>query len=132
MNRVVARYANGTMLKGFTTDFNPSRDRFHLTVADAPVGSRPVEVVTAELKALFFVKDFAGNRDHVEPKEFDPAGINVGRKVRVQFKDGEVLLGTTVGYQPGRQGLFLVPADASSNIVRCYIPAVAAQEIAVV
>ena len=37
------------------------------------------------------------------------------------FSDGEVLVGTTTGYQPGRPGFFLEPADPESNIERAYI-----------
>jgi len=38
-------------------------------------------------------------------------------------------VGATTGYQPGRPGFFLVPADAESNIERCYVVAAATQEI---
>jgi hypothetical protein len=40
-----------------------------------------------------------------------------------------VLVGTTQGYQPGRPGFFLIPADAKSNNERCYVVASAAREI---
>jgi hypothetical protein len=53
----------------------------------------------------------------------------VGRKIRVRFKDGEVLVGTTQGYQPGRPGFFLVPADPGSNIERCYVISAATDEV---
>jgi hypothetical protein len=39
------------------------------------------------------------------------------------------MVGTTQGYQPGRPGFFLVPADTGSNTERCYVVAAAAQEI---
>jgi hypothetical protein len=32
-----------------------------------------------------------------------------GRMIKVVFKDGEVLAGTTTGYQPGRPGFSLCP-----------------------
>jgi hypothetical protein len=47
----------------------------------------------------------------------------------VTFKDGEVLVGTTQGYQPGRKAFFLVPADRESNTERCFVIAAAAQNI---
>jgi hypothetical protein len=40
-----------------------------------------------------------------------------------------VLVGTTTGYQPGRPGFFLEPADANSNNERCYVVTSAAEEI---
>ena len=129
MNKVVARLADGRMVKGMTADFSPAKDRFHVTAAAAPVGTTTVEIHTNDLKALFFVKDLAGDPLHVEKKAFDPAHPPAGRRIRVEFKDGEVLVGTTTGYQPGRPGFFLVPADAESNVERCYVVAAATREI---
>jgi hypothetical protein len=129
MNRVVARFADGRVVKGTTADFLPAKDSFHLTVATAPAGAKPMEIHTKELKALFFVKDFAGDPQRVKRNEFDPSRPPAGRRIRVVFKDGEVLVGTTTGYQPGRPGFFLVPADAGSNNERCYVIAAAAREI---
>jgi hypothetical protein len=45
------------------------------------------------------------------------------------FNDGEMLLGTTTGYQPGRPGFFVVPADADSNSERCYVISAATQSV---
>ncbi|MGD8923199.1 MAG: hypothetical protein PVH24_08105 [Candidatus Zixiibacteriota bacterium] len=129
MNKVVVRFADGRVVKGTTADFLPTKDLFHLNLSTEPVGAKPVEVSTGELKALFFVKDFEGDPKHVESNEFDPAHPPAGRKIRVVFKDGEVLVGTTTGYQPGRPGFFLVPADAGSNVDRCYIVTAATQEV---
>jgi hypothetical protein len=132
MNKVVARFTDGHMVKGVTADFVPARDRFHVSEDVAAAGSRPTEVQTKDLKALFFVRDLAGNPQHADRNEFDPAHPAVGRRIRVQFNDGEVLIGTTQGYQPGRPGFFLVPADSGSNIERCYVVSAAAQEISFV
>jgi hypothetical protein len=82
-----------------------------------------------DLKALFFVKDLEGDSEHAEQLDFDPSHPPVGRRIKVTFKDGESLVGTTTGYQPSRPGFFLVPADVDSNIERCYVVAVAAEEI---
>lgn len=129
MNKVVARFADGRVVRGMTADFFPGRESFHLSVASAPAGTKPVEIHIKDLKALFFVKDFAGDPQHVERKEFDPSQPAIGRRIKVVFRDGEVLIGTTTGYQPGRRGFFLVPADASSNIGRCYVVVAATQEV---
>ena len=126
MNKVVVRFADGRVVKGMTADFFPGRKSFHVSVANPPAGAKPVEIHTKDLKALFFVKDFAGDPEHVERNEFDPSQSAIGRRIKVVFKDGEVLLGTTTGYQPGRPGFFLVPADPTSNIGRCYVVVAAA------
>ena len=127
MNRVVAHFQDGRLLKGFTYDFLPGREAFHL--AGAAPGARPVKVPVAELKAIFFVKSFDG--DPQRPKVTDPAATEAGpgRRIRIVFKDGEVLVGTTQGYNPSRPGFFVVPADPESNNERCYVVAAATREV---
>jgi len=129
VNRVVARFADGRLVKGMTADFSPTKDLFHVAVALAPVGAKPVEVRTEDLKALFFVKDFEGDRHRKDRHDFDPSRPPAGRRIRVVFKDGEVLVGATTGYQAARPGFFMVPADAGSNIDRCYVVVAATREI---
>jgi hypothetical protein len=129
VNRVVARFADGRVVKGTTADFSPTKDLFHVAVSPASAGAKPVEVRTADLKALFFVKDFAGDRDRTDGNDFDPSRPAAGRRIRVVFNDGEVLVGATTGYQAGRPGFFMVPADAASNNERCYVVAAAIREV---
>ena len=131
MNKVVARYADGRVIKGSTGDFVPSKQVFHVLEANAPPGSRPVQIRTSELKAIFFVKDFSGRPEHQMRQEFDPQRPVVGRRIKVVFGDGEVIVGTTQGYQPDRAGFFLLPADSECNIDRCYDVASATAEITV-
>ena len=116
-NRIVARFADGRLLKGTTQDFSPAKDVFHVIGSEG--GARPEKVLIAELKAVFFVKSLVGNADYNEAKTFE--GPATGRKVQVTFKDGETLVGATQGYQPDRPGFFMVPADSQSNNDRIYV-----------
>ena len=127
MNKVVARFQDGRVLKGHTADFLAAADSFHIARADAP-SSPPHSVSVHELKAVFFVKDFAGNPLHDERKHFEGRHPS-GRKLRIEFKDGEVMVGTTQVYEPGAHGFFLVPADSASNIERCFVVAAATEQV---
>jgi hypothetical protein len=127
MNKVVARFQDGRVLKGHTADFLAASDTFHIALADAP-SAPPHPVMVSELKAVFFVKDFAGNPLHDERKHFDGRAPS-GRKLRIEFKDGEVMVGTTQVYEPGTHGFFLVPADSASNIERCFVVAAATEQV---
>ena len=120
-NKIVVRYQDGRLLKGFTSDFMPNKDLFHVVLIDALLTDKPLVVNVQDLKAVFFVKDFVGNGRYDDKKYFDPTKPVSGRKLKVTFKDGEVLIGTTQGYQPGRQGFFVFPADPHSNIERFYV-----------
>jgi hypothetical protein len=122
-NLVVARYKDGRLVKGSTTDFFPERPMFHMQVAGQPK-TQPVKI--ADLKAVFFVRSLAGNKLYVGPREFrpqDPKDVAKGRRITAVFQDGEVLIGTVLNYTPGRQGFFLIPSDANDNNLRVYVVA---------
>lgn len=128
-NKIVVRYQNGKILKGQTSDFLPAKSAFHISLLDTPAGAPSIEVQVSEVKAIFFVKDFAGNREHKEAKEFAASKSTGGRKIQVLFKDNETLVGTTQGYDPKRTGFFLIPADPGSNNDRSFVVKSATQKI---
>jgi hypothetical protein len=129
-NKIVAHFQDGRILKGFTQDFLPTKPTFHLTPTDAPQQSKPLEVRLADLKAVFFVKDLAGGpTPHSHRQEFAPGKPVVGRKVQVVFSDGELLVGTTQGYDPKRQGFFVFPADPETNNERVFVVTGATQQV---
>ncbi|MEP6960100.1 MAG: hypothetical protein ABI980_15340 [Nitrospirota bacterium] len=119
--KIVVRHANGTILKGYSQDFSPTAQQFHVR-RDAVGGSDPGQrVMIRDLKAIFFVRDFGGNSAYEEHKKFVAGAPLSGRKMEVTFTDGEVLVGTTTGYDAQRAGFFLFPVDARSNNVRIFI-----------
>ena len=132
MNQVVARFLDGRTLKGQTNDFLPAKNLFHISTNGSGAGEKPLEVKVPDLKALYFVRSLSGDPEHQKTNEFPTQAPAPGRKVQVTFKDGEVLVGTTQGYQPERPGFFLLPADPRSNNERCYIVASATQKVAFV
>jgi hypothetical protein len=123
-NRVVARFRTGRVVKGTTTDFFPNRDFFHV---HGDFGSEMIKL--AELKAVFFVRDLEGDASHADLNQFDRSKPVIGKKIQVQFDDGELLVGTTQGYQPGRTGFFVTPADPKANHERCFVIAAATLEV---
>lgn len=124
-NRVVARMLDGRTIKGSTGDFVPGREVFHVHT----LAGETVPVRHGELKAVFFVRDHAGDPEHREANEFGTGATVHGRKIRVTFSDGETLVGSTQGYSPGRPGFFIVPADPKSNIERCYVVASSTRDV---
>jgi hypothetical protein len=117
--KVVVRYSCGRLIKGFTQDFFPNKERFHLIPADNPSGEA-IEVSIEDLKAIFMVVDFVGHPLYKERKKYVEGEKPSGQKVEVTFIDGEVLVGSTLGYDPKRQGFFIFPADPKSNNIRVY------------
>lgn len=123
-NKVVVKYQDGSIKKGETRDFQPNKDTFHLH----QLGHDDiVTIVMDKLKAVFFVKDFAGNKDYNEIYEDVVAGG--GRKVQVKFFDGEVMIGYAQVFMPKRSGFFIIPADKKSNNERIYVVSSATESI---
>ena len=122
-SKIVARYRDGRALKGTTQNFFPNKPAFHVNRHGGTGPGDLVEVNLEDLKAIFFVRDFAGNPKHVERKKLAPGDRPQGRLMEVTCKDGEVLVGTTTGYDPKRPGFFLFPIDPTSNNARVYVVA---------
>jgi len=122
-SKIVARYRDGRTLKGTTQNFFPNKPVFHVNRMGGTGPGDLVEVNLEDLKAIFFVKDFLGNAKHVERKKLAPGERPQGRLMEVACKDGEVIVGTTTGYDPKRPGFFLFPIDPSTNNARVYVVA---------
>jgi hypothetical protein len=129
-NLVVARYLNGSVVKGSTSDFYPDHALFHIQVRG---GANTVPVKMTDLKAVFFVKDLVGNPSHEKARQFGPIdpGLTQGKRVAILFKDGELLLGYTLSYTAGRQGFWLSPVDRGGNNIRIYALCGSAKQIKV-
>jgi len=125
LNKVIARFKDGSIIKGNINDFSPLKKHFHLEVTGGQVVDvnvdylKVLEIDLAELKAAFFVKDFKGNRTYNEAYEDIVAGA--GHRAQVTFEDGEVIIGYALSYSAERIGFFLVPADKESNNDRIYV-----------
>ncbi len=120
-NKVVVRAKNGQLIKGYAFDFNAGKELFH--VVDADDRSKVTEVLAADLKAVFYVKSFEGDRTRTKSRELAEQAANKipGTKLKVTFSDGEVLFGTTNGYSKARPGFFITPSDPSSNNDRAFV-----------
>jgi hypothetical protein len=119
--KIVVRFADGRILKGYSQDFFPNKSVFHLVKNLAKGSANYKEISVSDLKAIFFVKTFAGNPDYKERKSFLEGDIAQGRKVEVAFVDGEILQGSVLGYNPKESGFFLFPSDPKSNNHRVFV-----------
>jgi hypothetical protein len=117
--RIVVRYKDGRLVKGFSHDFHPTRAHFTIWSAINAPDHDSVVVPVAGLKAVFFVRDFKGDSSYVEDRSFDEA--THGRRIEVTFFDNEVLTGTTLTYRPDGQGFFVTPADPRVNNLRVFV-----------
>jgi hypothetical protein len=118
---------NGAVVKGTTSDFAPNRTSFTLN-QDPPTADGPIRIGFEDLKAVFFVHSFQGNRDYREQKLRVPHGT-IGRRYLLTFTDGETMRGTALGVNLSRYGFLLFPSDPGSNNKRIFVMHPAVKEL---
>jgi len=123
--KVVARFKDGRIVRGYTNDFDPSKAHLHVS-SDLRDGESTI-ILLSDLKALFFVREFAGNPMREDDKFFSQTPN--GDRIEVTFLDNEVMLGSTQRYGDEGRGFFLQPADPRSNNLSVFVTAAGVQQM---
>lgn len=119
MNRAVVAFLDGRRLKGYLLNFSALKENFRLFAREHSQQQAGTDVRMKDLKAIFFVKDFAGNPENKEtPVAVAPKH---GRKIVVTFNDGEELCGSTEAYNAQKLGFFMFPLANDSNNLRIFV-----------
>ncbi len=130
---VVAHYKGGKLLKGYTRDFAPEKETFTLVSEQKRDRGQTYQVRIADLKAVFFVRALQGNMFYREKKKFREVNMSHLRGIgmRLHFKDGEVIRGSSLDYAIGKKAFFITPVDPESNNERICVVADAVCDIKV-
>ena len=83
-------------------------------------GGIPMRISAREMKALFYVKDYLGNRDFNSRKAFESSRRD-GRHAIVTFEDGETIWGVVPSYDPKALGFDFYPSDPDDNNLRIFV-----------
>src|SRR2546430_15183076 len=97
---------------GISSISRPSKS-FRLSPEEDPLQKKGAEVKMKDLKVVFFVRDFNGNRGYQESHAVE--GQRHGRRLEVIFMDGEKIVGTNDSYKLQELRFFMVPADGKGN-----------------
>jgi hypothetical protein len=123
-NKIVLHFLDGKILKGTTSDFSEEKGWFSLTKRKT---EETIKVELSQLKGIFFVKSFDGNREYCEREDMNIPGL--GKKVVVTFKDGERLCGHVPEEGCGRAGFFLHINAWRSNNEKVFVLNAATEKI---
>jgi len=138
--KTVLRFNDGRLLKGHLKGFAPDLDEVRLEEA---VTDRIRPVRMEDMKAIFFVRSFEGDRAYKEKKAYG-ASKSKGQKVFVKFRDGESLLGFLEGDLPWEKGFFLsrqdkrlkgfflLPVDEDANNIKVFVVSSSVVDVTVV
>jgi len=119
--KIIARYLDGTILKGTTHNFQTTGAPFHLLPSGYGSSAKPTVVDIKKVKAIFFVDNFEGKPAYQERKKFNHSDTPQGRRVEIKFIDGESLAGAVSQYSPLALGFFLFPVDRDSNNQKVFV-----------
>jgi len=135
--KVILRFVDGKMLKGFIRDLKISEE--YLYIEDESNHQHKVRL--KELKAIFFVRKFEGERQHQERKSFTGT-LPGSKRVFVKFKDGESIMGNMEGEIPWERGFFLesmkektftiIPVDEDSNNTKILVVTTSVKDVAMI
>jgi hypothetical protein len=127
-SKLVVHYLDGRLIRGWSPDLFPNKPSFHVTDWQT---NETTQVQLAELKGVFYVKEYTGmtGRRH---RRYDLTRAGLGRRVRVQFIDGEVVEGYTNGYSRDRLAFYLFPPDPEDNTERILVVTKATADVKLV
>ena len=129
--KVVVKYKDGEIIKGWVEDFKPNQDSFILFPLIEYSEEERMEIKFSSLKAVFFVKDFIGDKNYKKVRTFN-VDIKITpshRKLIVNFLDGEHLYGTSHSYGRYKVGFFVYPIDPNDNSERIFVIHLAAESV---
>jgi len=121
--KAVVKYQNGEIIKGWVEEFKPDRQSFILFPLIEYSEEERMEIDFNSLKAVYFVKDFIGDKNYKKVRTFDiDSKITPSqRKLIVNFVNGEHLYGTTHSYGKYKVGFFVYPIDPKDNSDRIFV-----------
>jgi len=129
--KTVVKYKNGEIIKGWVEDFRLDRESFILFPFIEYSQEERMEIKFESLKAVFFVKDFIGDKNYKKVRTFnvDLKITPSQRKLIVNFVDGEHLYGTSHNYGRYKIGFFIYPIDPNDNSERIFVVQLAVESV---
>lgn len=119
--KVVIRKLDKSLVKGYV---NPQS---YLATGEAEVldaEGHLMSISLKDIKGIYFVRDFEGDRQRAERKVFISRPKLSGLWIRMTFQDSEILEGLISNnlLDVDSRGFLVTPPDLSSNNLRIFVP----------
>jgi hypothetical protein len=128
MPRVIVKFLDGDVKEGDVLYFNVNQKTFPLQINDGE--TKVLNINLDSVKSVHFLKK--KTHDSLLIKEKIDKSIYAGtmaNKLVVEFKDGEIVHGSTLKYNPNDKGFFLVPLNPGDISERIYVNAQAVKYV---
>ena len=129
--KVIARKVDGQILKGYMETIPDLANTDTVTLLS--LTEEKVKIPKTQMKALFFVRKFSGNKEYSEVKFFESQPRIDGLWVRLTFYDAELIEGIVANSIQFliEDGFYLKPPDPNSNNRLMYVVKAALKEFTV-
>jgi len=126
--KVIVRKLNGETIKGYLETIPQLRDTKEVSIVS--LTEELITVAKQEIKALFFVRKFSGDKEYSEVKFFQNQPRIDGLWVRLTFIDGETVEGIVSNSSRLllEDGFCVIPGDPKSNNRLIYVPKAALRD----
>jgi len=121
--KVVVRKVDGETLKAYVKPGAEPVSAKEEMVTVTSLTEETINVPKSDIKALFFVRKFSGNKDYSEVKFFESQPRIDGLWVRIHFFDNETIEGivaNSINFLVD-DGFYLKPPDPNSNNRLMYV-----------
>ncbi len=127
---VVVEYLNGKVLAGHILAFNPKQPVFHLQTTEQGK-TASVAVKTTDIKDILFLKRQDGEGPTLRFETIDQSVYagTISYRLVVEFKDGSVIHGTAIRYEPKEPGFYVIPLSPADRSERIFVNAKAAKKV---
>lgn len=113
--KIVVHFNDGHVKKGTTNNFKDDRNFFTLITTN----NVQEDINISDVKSVFFVKEFEG--DNRFSYEYKDNFAETGKKIKIEYQDGEIIIGSAINYSPMREGFVVIPADLGGNNLRIFV-----------
>ena len=131
MGKVIVEFLSKEEKKGNILFFNINKTNFSLQVENE---ERKPEFQTFRIdsvKKILFLKKEEEKEPHLQTETIEQSmfASTVAFKLIVEFKDGEVINGSTMKYNPDDKGFFVIPLNPADMSERIYVNAQAVKSV---
>jgi hypothetical protein len=131
MAKVIVKFLTGEEKIGNIVSFNINEPTFSLHVEKEGGKSELHTVKIDSVKAIHFLKKEEPSGSNLRTETIDQSiyAGTMASKLMVEFKDGELINGTTIKYDPNDKGFFLIPLNPADRSMRIYVNAQAVKNV---
>lgn len=131
MSRAIVKYFTGETKTGTLLSFNIDQPIFYLQVENEEGKVVSSVVRTDAVKEILFLKKDEPTAPLLHTETIDQSRFAgpVAFKLTVEFKDGSVITGTAIKYNPRDRGFYLIPLNPADKSERIFVNAQATKHV---